>query len=137
MKTLRISLIAIAALFVAAAAQAQQTKVMADVPFSFVVGDRAYPAGEYTLASNGAVLLIEATEQTSAANVLSIACENALPAQQTKLVFHRTGDTLFLYQIWVAGDQYGREFPRSKTETRMAQNHDKSENVIVAANLVR
>ena len=137
MKTLKITLIAIAALFIAASAQAQQTKVMADVPFSFVVGDRAYPAGEYTLASNGPVVLIESTEQTSAANVLSNACENARPADKTKLVFHRMGGTLFLYQIWVAGNDYGREFPPSKTETRLAQNHDKSENVIVAANLVR
>jgi len=137
MNKLRVGFIAIAAVLMATAAQAQTTKVEADVPFNFVVGDRAYPAGEYTLSNQGAVLRIESAEQTSMAGVLTHACMEARPAKQTKLVFHRLGDTLFLYQIWVAGDNYGREFPRSKSEVRLAENHEKSENVIVAANLVR
>jgi len=47
------------------------------------------------------------------------------------------GENYFLSQVWVAGHLTGREFPRSRTEIRMAQNHEKAETVIVAANLVK
>jgi len=41
----------------------------------------------------------------------------------------------FLRQVWVAGNARGRELPRSYTEFRLAQNYDKMESVIVAANI--
>lgn len=137
MKNLRISLTAVAILFAATAAQAQQTKVVADVPFNFVVGDRGYPAGQYLLSGQHAMVRIENTAAESTTTVLSNACEDAKPAEKTKLVFHRMGGTYFLYQIWVAGRDYGREFPRSQTEIHLAQNHQKGDEVIVAANLVK
>lgn len=46
----------------ATAAQAQQTSVRANVPFDFVVGNNAYPAGEYALKSlvgNGVPIRVE------------------------------------------------------------------------------
>ncbi len=51
MKNLRSALLALTVLLLATAAHAQQTNVKADVPFDFVVGDRAYSAGEYTVKS--------------------------------------------------------------------------------------
>jgi hypothetical protein len=69
--------------------------------------------------------------------VLSQACESAKPSADTKLVFQSMGGNYFLRQIWVAGESRGRELPRSHTEAQLAQNHAKSESVIVAANIVR
>lgn len=46
MNNLRSVLFALIVLLMATAAQAQQTNVKAKIPFDFVVGDRAYPAGE-------------------------------------------------------------------------------------------
>lgn len=43
------------------------------------------------------------------------------------------GDNYFLYQVWVAGRVSGREMPRSRTEVRLAQKHEKTKSVIVAA----
>jgi hypothetical protein len=51
MKNLRSVIFVLAVLLMATAANAQQTNVKANVPFDFVVGDRAYPAGEYSLKS--------------------------------------------------------------------------------------
>lgn len=136
MKNARFVLLGLSVLLMAAAAQAQQTKVQANVPFDFVVGDRTYPAGEYSLRSvtnDGAV--IQLTNDVDARNVNSNSCRNATLATQTKLVFRKMGDEYFLYQVWTEGNLSGREFPRSDMEIRLAQQHEKSKLVLVAANL--
>jgi hypothetical protein len=138
MKTLRSVLFALAVLVVATAAQAQQTKVKANIPFDFVVGDRAYPAGEYALnsvTSNGIVIRIDNTEEGFAGTTLSNPCTGITPSASTKLVFHRVGDYYFLYQIWTEGNLSGREFSKSRTEVQLARNYEKQERVIVAANI--
>jgi hypothetical protein len=50
----------------------------------------------------------------------------------TKLVFHRYGDRYFLYQIWVAGEDRGRELPTTRVEKELASNATLSPVVIVA-----
>jgi hypothetical protein len=135
MKNIRFVLLALTALLMAAATPAQETKVRASVPFNFVVGDRVYPAGEYSLNSatvNHAVIRID-NNQELASFVSSSACTGVTPSAKTKLIFRRMGDNYFLYQVWVEGSMSGREFPRSRTEVQLAQNQLKPELVIVAA----
>lgn len=134
MKNLRSILAALAVLLMATAAHAQQ-KITATVPFNFVAGDHAYPAGDYTIGADGVVLKIANGEKTEV--MLSQACESLTPSADTKLVFDRMGGSYFLRQIWVAGNSRGRELPRSHSEMQLAQNHEKSESVIVAANITR
>lgn len=135
MKNLRSILAALAVLLMATAAHAQQTRVTATVPFNFVAGDRAYPAGDYLFSTSDAVLKI--TNDQKSEMMLSQACESVEPSADTKLVFQSMGGNYFLRQIWVAGNAHGRELPRSHTQARLAQNHVKSESVIVAANIAR
>jgi hypothetical protein len=138
MKNLRSVLGVLTVLLMATTAQAQQTHVKANVPFDFVVGDRAYPAGEYSLKSivdDGSVIQIANAQEVTSADVMSHSCSNKTYADKTKLVFRRVGDNYFLYQIWTAGRLYGRELPKSKIELRLARNQEKSELVIVAANI--
>jgi hypothetical protein len=134
MKNIRFILTVLTALLtMATAAQAQHTKVSATIPFNFVVGDRAYPAGEYSFTNSGAVLQITNAEHIGMGLLLSQACQSARPSETTKLVFQKMGDYYFLQQIWVAGNSSGRELPRSHTEVRLAQNHEETKSVIVAA----
>jgi len=111
------------------------TPFAATVPFNFVAGDRAYPAGDYTIGADGVVLKITNGEKTEL--MLSQACESVTPSTDTKLVFDHMGGNYFLRQIWVAGNSRGRELPRSHSEMQLAQNHEKTESVIVAANITR
>ena len=135
MKNLRSILAALAVLLMATAAHAQQTKINATVPFNFVVGDRAYPAGDYVFSNSDAVLKITNAEQAKTEMTLSHACESGTPSADTKVVFDNMGGYYFLRQIWIEGNSRGRELPRSRTEVRLAQNHDKMDSVIVAANI--
>ena len=139
MKHLRSILFAFTALLLATAAHAQSTSVTASVPFNFVVGDHAYPAGDYEVKSisvSGVPILIRNTDASENGIALSDACSSGKPATTTKLVFHRMGNQYFLYQIWKEGSTEGRQFRISKTEMRLARN-EKPELVIVAANLTR
>jgi len=137
MKNLRSILAALAVLLMATAAHAQQRTLSATVPFNFIVGDRAYPAGDYLFRNSDSVLKITNTEQAKTEVTLSNACESVTPSADTKLVFDRMGGYYFLRQIWVAGSFTGRELLRSRTEIRLAQTHEKQESVIVAANISR
>jgi hypothetical protein len=137
MRNLRSILAALAMLLMATAAHAQQTRLSATVPFNFVVGDRSYPAGDYLFSNNDAVLKITNAKQAKTELILSNTCRSVRPSRDTKLIFDSMGGYYFLRQIWVAGNSSGRELPRSRTEVRMAQNHEKQESVIVAANIPR
>ncbi|HEV7511866.1 MAG TPA: hypothetical protein VGO27_09205 [Candidatus Acidoferrum sp.] len=137
MKNLRSILAALAVLLMATAAHAQQMTLSATVPFNFVVGDRAYPAGDYLFSNRDNILKITNAEQAKTEITLSNACESVRPSTHTKLVFDSMGGYYFLRQIWVAGNSSGRELSRSRTEVRLAQNHEKQESVIVAANISR
>jgi len=138
MKNLRSALSILALLLMATAARAQETKVLANVPFDFIAGDRAYPAGEYSLKSmnvyNG-VIRLDNTQEAAGGFVLTNPCSGTTPSASTKLVFRRMGENYFLYQVWIEGRASGREFPKSRTEVRLAQNQEKPEFVIVAANI--
>jgi len=138
MKNLRSMLFGLTVLLLATAAQAQQTSVSATVPFDFMVGARAYPAGEYTVKSisdNGMALRIENIQASDKGIVLSNSCTSVQPAAGTKLVFQHLGDNYFLYQIWTEGNSAGRELPMSKAEVHIAKNYSKPELVLVAANI--
>jgi hypothetical protein len=137
MKNLRSILAILVVLLTAVAAHAQQTKVTATVPFNFVAGDRTYPAGDYSFSNDGPVLQIANVEQATSSNTMSQACESLRPSADTKLVFQRMGGYYFLRQIWVAGHSRGRELPRSHTEVQLAQNHQKSESGMLAANITQ
>jgi hypothetical protein len=138
MKNLRTMFLASTVLLLATAAHAQSTNVMANVPFDFVVGNQAYPAGEYTIKSmslSGIPIRIDNTQEAAKGLVLSNTCAASVPATSTKLVFHRLGGNYFLHQVWTEGERSGREFPISKAETQIAKNYSKSDLVIVAANI--
>lgn len=140
MKNLLSILFALTAILLAPAAQAQQKDIRADVPFDFVVGNRAYPAGEYALKStinDNGILRLENVREVSAVFIPSNPCSEGAPSKETKLVFHRMAGRYFLYQVWTAGNLTGREFPKSRIEVELAQNHERPEVVIVAAILTR
>ena len=141
MKNLRSILFVLAAILIVPAVRAQQNGIKADIPFDFVVGDRAYPAGEYLLKSvlndGVGIIRIENVQDVSSVFVTSVSCTEAMPSKQTKLVFRSMAGRYFLYQAWTAGKLSGHEFPRGRVEVQLARNHEKPELVIVAANLTR
>jgi hypothetical protein len=135
-------MVAAAALVFGSVAYTQEINVRARVPFDFVLGDKTYPAGQYAVQAASAdsySLFIENEDRTTHGPMVPsfpcISSKPTVPANQAKLVFHRVGNTYFLFRIWVGGTTVGREFLKSHRETETAMNGSKTETVIVAANL--
>ena len=113
------------------------TKVTAQVPFGFVLGDKAVPAGELTVQSvtgSGGALLI----QNADANIGLLSTvqmdETKKPAGSCALVFHRYNNRYFLSGIKIEGSRITYRLPKSKTETELqAQNVNATEEVLVAS----
>jgi len=98
-------------------------RLVAHVPFDFVVGDKTLPAGEYRVAAtdqSGETIAI-ANSQGDAAIRLSNPMERNDREKAAKLVFRRYGGTYFLAQVWRAGEATGREISKSNQERSMAR----------------
>ena len=102
-----------------ASAQMWQQAIKANIPFSFIAGNMSLPAGEYrvTAISDLGVLAVTGGD-TGQAMVGSHAVQGKA-ASATKLIFHRYGDQYFLYQIWVQGEDRGRELPQTSHEKEL------------------
>jgi hypothetical protein len=140
MKNLRSVLFVLAVLMLSTAARAQEVSLKADVPFDFVVGDRAYPAGEYALKTafiGNWIIRLENTQEAIGSFVPSHTCDSRAPSKNSKLVFRRMAGRYFLYQVWTEGSLTGRELPKGRIETELAQNYETPEVVIVAAIISR
>jgi len=109
----------------AALAQLDTTRITAQVPFDFVVGDKAVPAGEWTVSSgpmNGALLI---QNRDAEFGVLSLPQkdESKKPAGSCVLVFHRYNNRYFLSGIKIEGSRITYRLPESKAEAELrAQN---------------
>jgi hypothetical protein len=142
MKYVRFMLFVAAVLAFSAAAYAQQPYVRASVPFNFMVGDKLYPAGDYSIvkiAQGSPVLQISNHSDSHSTLVLTTTCSvPANKAGQTKLVFERIAGKYFLQQIWTERSDAGRQLRRiGPKETTLAQNGAAPEQVVVAAILVQ
>jgi hypothetical protein len=120
---LNISLAIIMLVGVLAAAQAQTSsaqKMVANIPFTFNVGQTELPAGKYTItvvnpSSDRKVLQIRNADGRSSAMVQTTSVlRNA--AGDAKLVFHRYGDRYFFAQAQVAGETTSLAAIKSKAE---------------------
>jgi len=108
-----------------------------DIPFDFVVADRSFPAGTYTVRTlSPGVALVQSADYKSAGIVSTLGKKNLDPANGTKLVFRRHGKTHFLGEIWTRGDDNGREILKCKAEREMiAGMKSPEERTSVAAKL--
>jgi hypothetical protein len=95
--------------------------VKVNIPFSFTANHVTMPAGAYTVTDSGSqgVLLISSEDSSQRGLVSTLSIESNAGADQTKLIFHRYGDQYFLAQVWVAGENSGRELPRTRAEKEL------------------
>ncbi|MBS1788633.1 MAG: hypothetical protein JST85_12970 [Acidobacteria bacterium] len=115
-------------------------QVRAKIPFEFTVGDQSLPADTYTfqrISANVPFLLsLRGNDRLAIANGFTSEIQASKASAQTKLIFHKYGDQYFLSEMWIAGNDTGRRFPKSRTERElnrdMARNASQPETVIVA-----
>ena len=88
------------------------------IPFSFVAGEKTFPAGEYTVQTVAMPSTVWIRSEDASRNLVLLS--HATLAQQTAgeswLRFHRYGDRYFLSQILITGDGTGQELVFSRAE---------------------
>ena len=117
MTMLMMTLALAAASAVVANGQSKQ-KLIAQVPFDFVVAQKTLRAGEYhvrTVNQSGDAIAIKNVDGDQ---VLRLSSPKKRSDRQmaAKLVFHRYGNTYFLSQIWMAGESTERELAKTREE---------------------
>ena len=140
MNRLRSAFLGLGLLMVVSSAQAQETRVKADIPFDFIVGNQVLSAGEYMVASEGAtnqVIVIRSNDRKTATLALTNSCSSSKPSDTTKLVFHRLDGRYFLSQAWMEGNSGGRQLPASRFEVQLAKNSNARDEVALQASLTR
>jgi hypothetical protein len=107
----------VATMVLAVPALNAQSRLVADVPFGFYVGDKAMAAGAYEIRANSSSAAVVQNLDTDAATFLlkSIRIQDK-QEQGPKLVFERCGNLYFLTQIWDGASDTGIQLPRSKRE---------------------
>jgi len=109
------------------------TRVVADIPFEFIVADKTLPSGNYEVRAmfdNGHGLLIRSRDGSASAMRITNPVIGHGTETKSKLVFHRYGKTYFLAQVW-NGDPDGvqlrkcsRERALQKEQTNIASKTD-------------
>jgi hypothetical protein len=94
-------------------------EIRVNVPFDFAVGPQALTAGKYIVRNLGpnVTQLYRADGSASKMVLTNSVVSNAREAKPC-LIFHKTGDSYFLSQVW-SGGVIGRALPVSKSEREM------------------
>jgi hypothetical protein len=124
------SLLAIAILlttFSATSARAQSDRLIAaNIPFNFMIKDRALPAGEYlfTLVQIGGAdgVKIQSTDGHITAFVLTRSASAKAMQDNAKLVFNRYENQYFLAQVYGMEEGALQQLARPRAEERLTQN---------------
>jgi len=114
-------IVLVGSMAVAAKAQTSgRTRLIANIPFDFNVGNKTLPAGEYTvrqvnLVSGPAILQLRSKDYRAVATVQMT--ERIGKAQESAtLIFNRYGNHYFFAQAWVGAESSGLQAPKSRAE---------------------
>ena len=121
---------------VTVSAQSERIRVI-NIPFSFIVGQKTLPAGEYTVEPNRKdsdnVWLVQSKEGHASALFITNTVRASETQEEARLVFHRYGGQYFLSQIWTPGGNTGRELLMPRLESQLAKNSIERQTTILAS----
>lgn len=134
----RILAVAVIMMPLLATAQLQDShKIVAQVPFQFMTGNKVMPAGLFVVKAadrQGAVLLIDNAKADVSDYSLVSSNETQEGAPVNALIFHRYGNQYFLSGMALADSQMIYWLPRSKAESELrAQNTPTTERILAGA----
>ena len=105
--------------------QSNRGDLVTNIPFPFVVANRALPPGRYIITPIGEknIRIYAANEQGVLVPTHSV--QGRAPEGTTKVVFHRYGDTYFLSEVWAPANGIGRELFTSQAERELSKRGGK------------
>jgi hypothetical protein len=109
-----------------------EAKIKATIPFNFVVGNKELKAGDYVIESSLAnnALQFRSEDGDVQQIAFTVPIETNRTGNHERLLFHHDGDQYFLSQVWLSGDENGRELIPGVQE-KAAANRSNSDQVVV------
>jgi hypothetical protein len=127
-----------------ASAQLPGTRMSAEIPFAFTVGEKTLPGGTYELRRIGddprLVYIQNVDDRGDSAIFITDLTDKGDSILHSELVFHHYGDVYFLAEIRSRYEGIARELQPSKQERRMERDlasnnkESRSESVPLAVN---
>ena len=111
-------------------------QVRADIPFGFMAGGAAFPAGVYTVArlrNDAGALVLSSSDGRKNVAFLTTGTYSPNPREKASLVFNRYGDQYFLSEVWTGGDQTGRQLVPSTRERELSLANEALPEVVAIA----
>jgi len=118
-------------------------KITVAIPFEFQIGNKALPAGEYSVKPMSQTsMLVQSEDGQASAIILTnnrVQADSSEKAAQERLVFQQYGSKYFLSQVWLVRGGDGRELNKTGAERQAAKEQNlasggaKAQKVEVAA----
>ena len=111
-------------------AQSEAGIIKVSIPFDFNIGSHRFSAGEYSmkpLMQN--MTSLRTRDGRVVTTITSNSVESRSVPSSVKLIFNRYSERYFLSQIWEAGNEIGRELPRSSAEAEVAGEYSPEESI--------
>jgi hypothetical protein len=120
--------LAICLLFTLAVTLAQaQSRITVNVPFDFLISDRTFPAGQYSVSSSRDQL----TVQDSTGKSIFVAMANPVSGRRVgetgQIVFHCYDDRCFLSEFWTPTRDNGNQLLPCRYEQELAKHRKRTE----------
>ena len=111
-------------------------RIVVQIPFDFVAGNKTLPAGEYivkpTLATR-VTLIRNASGQREYTTISTMPVPAETMPTAAKLVFHKYGDQYFLSQVWTPERNLGGQLSESRAELELAKSASEVQRVSIIA----
>ena len=126
MKTLQFASLCLLAMFAVTLAQAQ-SKITVKVPFDFLITDRTFSAGQYSVSSSRNQL----TVQDSTGKAVFVGIANPVSGRRVgetgQVVFHCYDNRCFLSEFWTPTRDNGNQLLQSRYEAELAKHRKGTE----------
>jgi hypothetical protein len=99
------------------------SRVLANIPFDFSVGNTTLKAGSYTVEQlQSGLLVFSSNDGKEHQFALTIPGDSGNQSQEPHLVFTRYGSEAFLKRVFFAGNEDYHELLRSSRENELVKN---------------
>lgn len=99
------------------------SRVIADIPFDFSVGNTTLKAGNYTIEQlKSGLLALSSSDDKERAFVLTLPDDSDKQSPEPHLVFIRYGSEAFLKGVFLSDNEVGHELPESSRERELIKN---------------
>ncbi len=116
-------------------AQRFERVIKTSIPFEFAVGNRIFPAGDYSLVSTPPALLeLRDSHGRTLVKVLTNSAETRDTPAAPTLRFERRDGRYSLAQVWQEHDSVGQELQPLETRAHSAKRHAHDTQTVAVSN---